>query len=149
MQILIKPPISSEHTNGETKLPELSIIELQGDIGSKVQGSVAEPNANNKTILLSNQFVGNLFYTAKSQDPILIIGHHILVGKIEKLEKPFALLEKKVLNDKTEYLVRGIISKKLVFSDRPKPIIKVTNYNPPYLISIKVNAIIFLLITDC
>lgn len=88
---------------------------------------------------------------------ILIIGHHILHGKEQAMERPFAVLEKNIRhtedaddngdpNEKldstinrtvldstvaiehktrptTEYQVRAIIRKKLMFKSRPKPII--------------------------
>ncbi|KAH8296204.1 hypothetical protein KR054_003045, partial [Drosophila jambulina] len=128
-----------------------AIIELQGDL---------EVRANQD---MHDQFIGDLYYNKYGQ-PILIIGHHILQGREQKLEKPFAVLEKSKTNEgerlldtslapsqdvsmlnattgaertvldhtiaqehksrqRTEYTVRAVCTKKLIFKSRPKPII--------------------------
>ena len=166
----------SENKDG---LKEWSIIELQGDL--EVRGNQ----------IMSGQFIGDLSYDKYGQPvnifflilmlplfilffpiKILIIGHHILHGKEQKIDKPFAVLQRvrlanaldraaqlydlsnhsesiKSSNDSnlnldvsnnrtvldttvaiehktkqnTEYLIKAIVSKKLVFISRPKPII--------------------------
>ncbi|KAJ8927585.1 hypothetical protein NQ314_019930 [Rhamnusium bicolor] len=89
---------------------EWAIIELQGDIKSHSDSS------------FEGKFIGDLHFT-KSGTPILIIGHHLMYGKEAKLEKPFALLEKKKRDDNTEYLVKSVIKNKIIFKTRPKPIV--------------------------
>lgn len=86
-------------------------MELQGDIKSHSEAN------------LENQFIGDLHFT-KSGIPILIIGHHLLYGKEVPLEKPFVVLEKKPNNQNTEYIVKTIIKKRIIFKTRPKPIVK-------------------------
>ena len=69
----------------------------------------------------------------------MIIGHHILYGKVIDLEKPLVAIEKvevekdldreemmdmdEHLEMKREFRVNSIIKKKLVFKTSPKPII--------------------------
>ncbi|XP_011212968.2 chromosome transmission fidelity protein 8 homolog [Bactrocera dorsalis] len=140
MPILIK-------TSSPTTLEEYAIVELQGDLEIRSGENI------------HNLFIGDLYYNKYGQ-PILIIGHHILQGREQKLEKPFAVLEKlkskdgkSSLNDtnmdsnatlnrtidctildstvalenksrqNTEYVVRALCTKKLIFKSRPKPII--------------------------
>lgn len=129
--------------NAKEDIPEWAIIELQGDLESREELS------------LYNQFVGDLHFTTTGQ-PVLIIGHHILQGKEMTMEKPFAVLEKKVHKPDdqklsgqtqstqssdldstfavehktvsgTEYVAKALVKKKLIFKIRPKPIISQVN----------------------
>ena len=124
MQIYVKS--SEGSAPGETFM-----IEMQGDLESRNKEQ------------LEGKFIGDLHYT-KDGTPVMIIGHHILYGKVVELEKPLVTLEKsQVAKDlriredseemmdvdshleepKTEYRVKSIIYKKIIFKTRPKPII--------------------------
>ena len=83
------------------------MIELQGEIQSK--GAADEPK--------DGKILGKLI-NHSSDLPVLIIGNSKLEGKRMKLAKPFALL-KKVGNG---YETKGIVSEKLLFKTRPKPL---------------------------
>ena len=64
-------------------LNDWAIIEMQGDLESRV-GDVQ----------LQGKFVGDLHFTKADHTPVLIIGHHILYGKVVKLDKPLVIMEK-------------------------------------------------------
>ena len=95
------------------------MIEMQGDLESRLGANVD----------ISGKFIGDLHYTKDGKTPILIIGHHILYGKVVKLDRPMVAMKKvvKELIDEsgstTEYHVQTIIRTKLLFKARPKPII--------------------------
>ncbi|XP_063232058.1 chromosome transmission fidelity protein 8 homolog isoform X2 [Bacillus rossius redtenbacheri] len=93
---------------------EWAVVELQGDLESRSRRS------------LFDQFIGDLHFTTKGV-PVLIIGHHILYGKEVSLEKPFAVMERAHPQPSpgapTEYVVKGLVRRKLLFKTRPKPII--------------------------
>ena len=69
----------------------------------------------------------------------MIIGHHLLTGKVATLEKPFAVISRKTdelktssevametgdeTTGNTEYTIVAMIRRKVVFKVRPKPIV--------------------------
>lgn len=72
----------------------------------------------------------DLQYYIAQGNPIMIIGHHILHGKIQELDKPLLVITKDTNNDEegimdnnVKYGVTAVIKKKLIFKTRPKPII--------------------------
>lgn len=67
--------------------------------------------------------VGDLHYYNKNKHPVLVLGHHVLNGKETKLDQPMAVIEKVNTDNKTEYKVKAIVKKKLLFKSRPRPII--------------------------
>lgn len=95
---------------------EYSMIEFQGDLETKSQES------------LGGKLIGDLHFNHEG-NPIMIIGHHILHGKVQDLDKPLLVITKEtipdsdVLPENIKYGVTAVIKKKLIFKTRPKPIV--------------------------
>ena len=79
-----------------------------------------------------NSSVNFLLVENQQGMPHLIIGHHLLIGKVMDLEKPFAVLHKTSdwdgENNKggPRYDVCALVKKKIIFKVRPKPIVSKT-----------------------
>lgn len=76
----------------------------------------------------SDNFIGEIFFT-NTGTPILIIGIHVLYGKVTALEKPLAIIKKSSHSDGSDsehpdYVVKAIVKKKLVFKNRPRAIVE-------------------------
>ena len=107
---------------------EWGMIELQGQLETRDQ------------VPFDGMHIGDLHFDSRGT-PSLIVGHHLLTGKMMTLGKPFAVLKKKsqrTASDEgglgmepqtqpaggtTEYEVVALITKKIIFKNRPKPII--------------------------
>ena len=82
----------------------------------ELQGKVDCPPA----VTLQGAHIGDL-HIDKSGTPQLVIGHHILTGKIVKLEKPFGVMTK---TDDKKWVIKSVIEEKYIFKTRPKPIVQ-------------------------
>ncbi|ORZ38215.1 chromosome transmission fidelity protein 8 [Catenaria anguillulae PL171] len=101
----------------QDKPHELVVIELQGSL--ECDDGV-----------FSGQHLGKFTYanSSDSGNPELIIGNHRLEGKLVKMSKPFAVLEKTqravdVGVDPVEWRVRGIVKYKYMFKTRPQNLV--------------------------
>ncbi|KZT28073.1 hypothetical protein NEOLEDRAFT_1059330 [Neolentinus lepideus HHB14362 ss-1] len=102
---------------------EVVLIELQGTL-------VVEGDS-------FGQHVGKLKLEGDNAKPTLLIGHHLLEGKIVTLQKPLAVLhragsrsrqddaeEMDVEESKqTSYEMIGLVRRKIVFATRPMPVV--------------------------
>ncbi|XP_046449637.1 chromosome transmission fidelity protein 8 homolog isoform X2 [Daphnia pulex] len=88
--------------------------QFQGDLETKSEEA------------LGSKLIGDLHFNHEGH-PIMIIGHHILHGKVQDLDKPLVVITKENDNVPDEnnvtYGVTAVIKKKMIFKTRPKPIV--------------------------
>lgn len=118
VQVLVKINDDSQ------SVKEWAIIEIQGELESSTGDSIG------------GKLIGHLIFSSKGR-PILIIGYHILYGKIVENNPPLAILKRSrssqvlssnpVYNDtvSTDFTVLALVKKRITFKTRPKPIISV------------------------
>ncbi|KAG1725385.1 Ctf8-domain-containing protein [Suillus lakei] len=112
---------------------ELVLIEMQGTL---------DVECNEDTTTRDGQFVGKLNLTDVNK-PTLIIGHHLLEGKVVSLPKPLGVMHRKetskrhgclrdgadsisvedASNPGVSWGIIAVVKKKIVFSKRPMPIV--------------------------
>eukprot|EP00934_Nitzschia_sp_Nitz4_P002901 Nitzschia sp. Nitz4//scaffold5_size260463//29201//29684//NITZ4_000943-RA/size260463-processed-gene-0.291-mRNA-1//1//CDS//3329555223//2891//frame0 len=104
---------------------EYAMVELNGELISPTEIPTKE---NQETVLGGNDRVelGRLQLGPDDKTPVLILGSHLLKGKVEKLKEPFCLMkrqydENEVVN---RYDVIGVVEKKLIFNQYPKVIMR-------------------------
>ena len=94
---------------------EWGIVELQGVLETRRGRS------------FEGLHIGDLHFNTTTGTASLIVGHHLLTGKAVKLDKPLGVLRKSSnATSNTEYCVMALIRRKIVFKNRPKPIVSAT-----------------------
>ncbi len=108
---------------GATSSVNWVLLELQGELCNL--NLMNELSIDGKTCKVN--LIGDLHFDEKSGNPLLIIGHHLLTGKREKLMKPYVAFKKLYDNNSESkcicYEVYAVAREKLIFNQRPKPII--------------------------
>ena len=89
--------VEINHVDSHTT--EWGLLEFQGELKNS----------------MPDEEIGQIQVHGKSAS--MIIGQHSLKGSVETLAKPFLVVEK----EKGQMTVKGVIRKKVLFSDRPKP----------------------------
>lgn len=138
-------PITIAHSSSEPKLPpglakishdEIVLVELQGTL--EVESN--HPKERN------GKLVGTLKIDEITNKPTLLIGHHLLEGKIVSLPKPLAILHRSSVRSSVDvdseddvmdggldfeekeeqrspaWSVVAVVKKKIIFSKRPMPV---------------------------
>lgn len=89
---------------------EWGLVELQG---------VLETHGDQS---MDGQYIGDLHFTGTT--PNLIVGHHLLTGKVVNLDKPLAVMKNtKGEGKERQFEIVATIKKKIIFRNRPKPLV--------------------------
>ncbi|CAJ0596351.1 unnamed protein product [Cylicocyclus nassatus] len=77
---------------------------------------------------LSDEVLGTLCWRRDDSEALLLVGHHLLEGKLSELEKPFLVVRSTSGEDphanERSMTIDAIIKRRIVFRNRPKPIVK-------------------------
>ena len=92
---------------------EWGLVEVQGQLETRESSG------------FQGLHVGDLHFSS-CEAASMIVGHHLLSGKVVALDKPLAVLRKCVdeeQNGAPEYRIIAFITQKEIFKNRPKPIV--------------------------
>lgn len=66
----------------------------------------------------------NVYTVSQQGKPIMVLGSHELKGEVVTLKESFCVMKKRKRDDTVDYKVVGIVTKKLLFNQYPKSIIR-------------------------
>jgi len=108
----------SEHSSNP---PEWAMLELNGELLPPAE--LGKGN-DEMSLLEANQVeLGSLHFTVDGK-PVMTVGSHEMKGNVEVLKQPFAIMKKHKQDNNTEYEVVGVITKKFLFDQYPKSIMR-------------------------
>lgn len=128
------PSISLSNNNTLTQIPGLpktlttpfglALVEIQGSIQVGDSPLVASNLTLDQANLdLGHCTLGDIEFSGSSGEATLLVGkHQLLRGKIVKLPSPLAVLKIEP-SQSTEIPVLGVVYYKLLFNNRPEPVI--------------------------
>uniref|UniRef100_A0A1I8A4U9 Ctf8 n=1 Tax=Steinernema glaseri TaxID=37863 RepID=A0A1I8A4U9_9BILA len=76
---------------------------------------------------MSGLLAGNLAWRKSTGQPLLLIGHLMLEGKLVTLDKPLGVLRPGDGETPNEVTAVAIVRRKILFKQRPRPIVSAGN----------------------
>ncbi|KAH9915105.1 uncharacterized protein B0H18DRAFT_1042547 [Fomitopsis serialis] len=140
MIVPINISLSSTSNNDNTFPPPLAQFGSEGLVLIELQGKLDVAGDN------EGQTIGTLRIDEATKKPTLLIGHHLLEGKLVNLPKPLASSNKVVadaldtipdgdvsprLAQPTSWDVIAVVKRKMVFSRRPMPMVGKVSMGAP------------------
>ncbi|KAJ1498585.1 hypothetical protein HMI54_012547 [Coelomomyces lativittatus] len=140
MQLFL--PFSSRNASSS-----LVLIEVQGELEGHSTSSQTPGSSDSFPSVLAGQSLGHLTLHSMTHESnsntiaTLVVGHHQFHGQLQKLPKPFAILQKKkrpsfMTKEETEFPMQkeatssfpiwecqGIVKHRFLFNSRPKHIV--------------------------
>jgi len=107
------------HVGDGSTTREWLLIELQGEV--QLSETRSADDDRDEAVLRQGKTLGKLM-NQTTDNPVLIIGNNKLEGKKTKMPKPLAILRKVGKG----YECDGLVTQKLVFKTRPKPLTNAT-----------------------
>lgn len=132
--------------------PEWALLELNGELVEPTETPKAENDENHNELIGSDRvelgalrftqevsiqrhvqifvslFVPMLTYFMRvgywQGKPIMVLGSHELKGEVLTLKEPFCVMKKRKRDDKVDYKVAGVVTKKILFNQYPKSIMR-------------------------